>query len=412
MAGNGPGMAGDGPGMAGDGGLRRRIGSVLLTAYGVGIMVGAGIYVLTGAAAGAAGMWAPLTFLVAGLVAAPSALSFAELSARIPEAAGDSSYIELGLGLHWLAVLVGWVNIVAGEVAAAAILRGGVGYLVSLVDIPFAWGVVGLGAALTGIALVGVLESLGVAAILTVVEVAGLLLAAWAGLRAQPVADWGWPLPAPEWTGIALATSFAFFAFIGFDDMVNMAEEVRDPHRAMPRSILAALGVTAVLYAAVSVAAVRAVPRDVLAASERPLALVWEAGTGTPAAFLSAIAVAAALNGVLAQMVMASRVLFGLGKRSAGLAVFRRTGGRGIPVLGTVLMGAGVVAAALALPVTVLAELTTQALLVVFAIVNAALIGLQRTQPVSPFRVPRWVPWAGMVGSTVMFVASLVAELA
>ena len=86
--------------------LKRRIGPGLLTAYGVGIMVGAGIYVLTGAAAGEAGMWAPVAFLLAGLVAVPTALSFAELSARIPEAAGDSSYVEVGLKQHWLAVLV------------------------------------------------------------------------------------------------------------------------------------------------------------------------------------------------------------------------------------------------------------------------------------------------------------------
>ncbi len=119
--------------------LKRRIGPGLLTAYGVGIMVGAGIYVLTGAAAGAAGVWAPLSFALAALVAVPTALSFSELSARIPEAAGDSSYVEMGLRRHWLAVLVGAVNVIAGTVAAAAVLRGGVGYLTSILDIPFVW---------------------------------------------------------------------------------------------------------------------------------------------------------------------------------------------------------------------------------------------------------------------------------
>ncbi|WP_319824280.1 APC family permease [Thalassovita sp.] len=389
--------------------LKRRIGLGLLTAYGVGIMVGAGIYVLTGAAADAAGMWAPLAFLLAGLVAVPSALSFAELSARIPEAAGDSSYVEIGLNLHWLAVLVGLINVVAGTVAAAAVLRGGVGYLLALVDIPFVWGVVGLGVLLTVIALVGVLESLSFAAILTLVEVLGLCLVIWAGFTAEPVTDWRLPLPEPEWAGIAGAMIFAFFAFIGFDDMVNMAEETRNPDRVMPRSILLALAITAVLYALVSLAAVRAVPRDLLGESERPLALVWESGTGTSAFFLSAIAVAAALNGVLAQIVMASRVLYGLGKRSPWLALFRVTNKRfGTPVLGTVLIGVTVILSALTLPVATLAESTTQALLIVFAIVNIALIGVQRKKPQSPFRVPTYVPWLGAIACGVTFLASFV----
>ncbi|MEZ5778241.1 MAG: APC family permease [Paracoccaceae bacterium] len=388
--------------------LKRRLGPGLLTAYGVGVMVGAGIYVLTGAAAGAAGLWAPLAFLLAALVAVPSALSFAELSARIPEAAGDSSYVEIGLNRHWLALLVGAVNVVAGTVAAAAVLRGGVGYLTSIVPVPFEWAVIGLGVALTGIAIIGVLESLTFAAILTLIEVAGLALVIGAGFAAEPVADWRLPLPAPEWAGVAAATTFAFFAFIGFDDLVNMAEEAREPERNMPRAILWSLAITAALYALVSMAAVRSVPREVLGASEQPLALVWQAGTGGSAVFLSAIAVAAALNGVLAQIVMASRVLFGLGKRSPALMTFRRAHPTfGTPVRGTIVVGVAVIAAALMLPVAVLAELTTFALLIVFAIVNAALIGAKRKRPAVGFEVPVVVPWAG----TALCVGTLAAAL-
>jgi amino acid transporter len=399
-------------GAATGGGLRRRIGLPLLTAYGVGIMVGAGIYVLTGVAAGAAGMWAPVAFLLAGVVAIPSALSFAELSARIPEAAGDSSYIEIGLGLHWLAVLVGWVNVVVGTLTGSAVLRGGVGYLTAIVDIPTAWGIVALGAILTVIAIVGVLESLLFAGLLTVVEVAGLLLVAAAGFLAAPVAEWSVPLPAPEWSGIAVAVIFGFFAFIGFDDMVNMAEETHSPHSILPRAILLALAITAVLYALVSLAAVRAVPRDVLGDSERPLTLVWEAGTGTGSGFLALIAVAAALNGVLAQIVMSARVLFGLGKRSPSLRRFRVTSPRfGTPVLGTILVGTVTVGGALALPVDTMAELTTWALLAVFAVVNVSLIGVHRLQPETPFPVPRWVPWLGAITCVATLVAGLAAEL-
>jgi len=392
--------------------LKRSIGPGLLTAYGVGIMVGAGIYVLTGAAAGAAGMWAPLAFLLAALVALPTALSFAELSARIPEAAGDSSYVEVGLNLHWLAVLVGLINIIAGTVAAAAVLRGGVGYLTSFVDIPFFWAVVGLGAVLTGIAIVGVVESLAFAAILTVIEVIGLGMVIWAGFAAEPVAEYALPLPSLEWNGLAAATLFAVFAFVGFDDMVNMAEEARDPTHTMPRAILVALAITVVLYALVSLAAVRSVPREVLAGSERPLALVWETGMGSSAVFLSAIAVAAALNGVLAQIVMASRVLFGLGRRAPEFRVFYSTHAKfGTPVLASVLVGAFVVSSALTLPVATLAELTTLALLIVFAIVNAALIGVKHKQPEAEFSISIFWPWLGIVLSLGCFSASIAGDL-
>lgn len=390
--------------------LRKRLGLGLLTAYGVGVMVGAGIYVLVGIAAGEAGIWAPLSFVFAGLVAVPSALAFSELSARIPEAAGDSAYVEIGLGQHWLAMIVGWINITAGTVASAAVLRGGVGYLTAILPVDFVVAVIALGVLLTTIAIVGVLESLAFAAVLTVIEVIGLVMVIGAGFASAPVADWTHP-PAIGWSGVLGASIFAFFAFIGFDDLVNMAEEAKAPERNMPRAILLSLAITAALYALVSMAAVRAVPVAELGASERPLALVWEAGTGRSAVFLSAIAVAAALNGVLAQIVMAARVLFGLGRRSPPLAGFHHADPVfGTPVLASVLVGFIVIAAALTLPVALLAEYTTLALLVVFAIVNAALIGLKRQGGTTPFDVPVWVPWLGILGCIAMFAANFAGD--
>lgn len=391
--------------------LPKRLGTGLLTAYGVGIMVGAGIYVLVGHAAGEAGVWAPLAFLLAGIVAVPSALSFAELSSRIPEAAGDSAYVEHGLRAHWLAVLVGLINIAAGIIGGAAVLRGGVGYLTALVPVDPLMAIVALGGLLTLIAVLGVVESLSFAAILTAVEVGGLALVVWAGFTAAPTSDWAAPT-AIHLPGVMAASIFAFFAFLGFDDLVNMAEEAREPARQMPRAILWSLAITSVLYALVTLAAVRAVPLEALSESERPLALVWTAATGQHAAFLSSIAVAAALNGVLAQVVMASRVFFGLGRRSRGLAIFHRANPRfGTPVLATIVTGAATIAAAAMLPVALLAEYTTLALLVVFTIVNAALIGVKRQKTPSPFSVPVIVPWLGILGALALFVANVQAFL-
>ena len=385
--------------------LKRQIGLGLLTAYGVGVMIGAGIYVLVGAVAADSGIWAPLAFLLAGLIAAPTALSYSEFSTRIPEAAGEAAYVGKGLNSQVLAVLIGLAIVAAGTVSAAAVLRGGVGYLTLVVDVPYVAALVAIALLLTGVAVFGVMESLALAAIFTVIELVGLGLVVWAGTAAEPVADW---VSQPEivWSGVGAGAVLAFFAFIGFEDIVNMAEEVSEPERTMPRAILIALVVTTIIYAVVAWVTVRAVPLDALGSSERPLALVWQAGTGGDAKFLSTIAVFAALNGVLAQIVMASRVLFGLGKRNPSLAIFHHAHPRtGTPVLATVLVGGMVLIGALVLNVSQLAEMTSSILLSVFVIVNLALIFEKRRNPEAPFRVPMIVPVAGLLlaGAALVF---------
>ncbi len=391
--------------------LKRRIGPGLLTAYGIGVMVGAGIYVLVGAVAGASGIWAPVAFLLAGLVAAPTALSYAEFSTRIPEAAGEAAYVGVGLNSQVLAVLVGLAVVAAGTVSAGAVLRGGVGYLSSSWEIDAIWAVIALGIVLTAIAVLGALESLALVALFTLIELGGLVLVIWAGFTAPGVAEWSAP-PVPVWSGIGLGAGLAFFAFIGFEDIVNMAEEVDKPSTTLPRAILVALGVTTFIYALVALAAVRSVDTGTLSASRNPLVLVWQAGRGGSGDFLSGIAVFAALNGVLAQIVMASRVLFGLGRRSPALAVFHNAHPRfGTPVLATCLIGAAVIVIALGVQLVTLAGVTSAILLSVFVLVNLALIFQKRRAPAAPFLVPMAVPVFGFVLSIVALVAAVLGAL-
>lgn len=392
--------------------LQRRIGLGLLTAYGVGVMVGAGIYVLVGTVIGHAGIWAPLAFLLAGLVALFSALSYAEFATRLPEAAGQAAYIEAGFSSRGLGMLAGLAIVLTGVISGAAVLRGGVGYLSTFVDWPEPLLIAIFGAVLAVIAIIGVLESLALIAVLTVIEVVGLLAVVGAGFLGPPGPDWSGfsDLTPPSMAGIAAAFSLSIFAFIGFEDLTNMAEEAREPSRTMPRAILLALFLTSALYILVSLAAVRAASHADLSSSEQPMALIWQQATGTSAGFLSAIAVAAALNGVLAQIVMASRVLFGLGRRSKMLAGFAKTHPRfETPARATLLVGAGLLAAALLLPVETLAEAAATVLLAVFVAVNAALIRLHRRDPDAPFRVPVWVPWAGLLTALVALAAALVS---
>lgn len=389
--------------------LRRRLGPTLVTLYGIGVMVGAGIYVLVGTVAGEAGVLAPVAFLVAGLIAAPTALTYAELSVRIPESAGEAAYVRVALRSRQLSTLVGLGVVVVGVTSSAAVLRGGVGYLTAVVDLGAVELTVALALLLVAVAVWGVLESLAVAAAFTIVEIVGLALVIRAGATVTPAPDWtaGMPTSIP-WAGIGLATVFAFFAFIGFEDIVNLAEEVKRPSRTLPIAILVSLVVTSVLYGAVSVAAVRAIDIDLLAASDRPLALVFAAGGGS-AGTLDAIAAAAALNGTLAQIVMASRVLFGLGRQERLLSVFHRTSRRlGTPVTATLTVGGLVLVGALAFDVAALAEVTSTVLLVVFCVMNVSLLVIKRRAVEADFTVPNWIPALGLGGSLAALIVAIV----
>ncbi|MEM7274468.1 MAG: APC family permease [Actinomycetota bacterium] len=389
--------------------LDRRLGPTLLSLYGIGVMVGAGIYVLVGTVAENAGVLSPLAFLAAGAIAAPTALTYAELSVRIPESAGEAAYVRAAFRSSVLSTGTGLAIVVVGDTSAAAVLRGGVGYLTDLVDTSPVGLTVVLAVALTALAAWGVVESLSAAAAFTIVEILGLLLVVRAGLLAPPSADWTAGVPGEVAVGgFGMAMVLAFFAFVGFEDLVNMAEEVKRPSRTLPIAILTSLVVASLLYGVVSIAAVRSVEISALAGSDRPLALVYEQAGGN-GSLLAAIAGVAALNGVLAQMVMAARVLFGLGRRERWLAGFHRTHERfGTPAVATVVVGAVVMVGAATVDVAALAELTSTFLLAVFCGMNITLIVIKRRGDApGGFTVPSWVPWIGLGGSAAALSVAL-----
>ena len=390
--------------------LKRNIGLGLLVFYGVGVMVGAGVYVLIGAVAGAAGIYAPVAFMLAGVVAAPTALAYSELSSRIPEAAGEAAYVEASFRRAWLVALIGFVVVLVGAVSAGTVMRGGVGYLGGIVNIDPVVASLLLGFLLIAVAIWGAFESLAVAAFFTIVEVLGLVVVSAAGLIAEPSVDWV-QQPSVELTGISAGAVLAFFAFIGFEDMVNMAEETHEPQKTMPKAIIISLLVTTLLYALVSYAAVRTVSITALANNEQPLALLWEESTGRSAAFLSLIAVVAAMNGILAQMVMASRVLMGLGRRYNSMRWLARVYPRfGTPALATLLIGVVVIVISVLAPVKVLAEITSSLLLLVFIIINASLLILKRQSAHEGFSVPQWVPLFGCIASAAALLGTLLLD--
>jgi APA family basic amino acid/polyamine antiporter len=382
--------------------------------YGLGTTIGAGIYALTGVVAGRAGMHAPVAFLLAASIALFSALSFAELSSRFPRAGGEAVYVREGFGRVDLQLVVGMLVVAAGLISAATVSVGFVGYLGAFIAVPKLVGVAGIVIALGVVVGWGVRASVVAAGLMTLLEVAGLFAVITYGAphlaelpaRASEIL---WLGPGAG-AGVGAAAILAFYAFLGFEDMVNAAEEVTNVRRTLPAAILITLAVTASLYVVIATVAVLAVPPAELATSHAPLALVFERCGGS-AALLGIIALFALLNGALIQVLKASRVLWGLADQGVLPAFLRKIHPRTRTPLVAVSIATGVTGMlAAALPLETLAEATSIVTLATFALANLALVRIKRRDP-SPAEAavfPIWVPVVGFVLSCGLIVLDLV----
>lgn len=394
--------------------LRRALTTPLLTLYGLGVTVGAGIYVLIGSTAAEAGHYAPLSFVVAALVVAFTAFSYAELSTRYPVSAGEAAYVEAGFNRGWLASIVGLAVALSGMVSSAAIAMGAASYLQVSTGVPPDILTIGVVLVMGGIALLGIAQSVSVAAIITVLEISGLLFVIVWGLGvADPmgaqISDMVPPAELGSWTGIFAASLLAFFAFVGFEDMANVAEEVKDPVRSMPTAIFWTLIVATLLYIGTATAVLVAVPIETLAKSEAPLALVFANAPEAVRQGFALIAVVATVNGVLIQMIMASRVLYGLADKGHLPSVLKRVSPRTrTPSIATFVVIGTIILLTQAFPISALAEHTSQIVLFVFVLVNIALIRLKTggRSDRRHFRVPMVVPVLGVLSSLLLFGAS------
>ena len=383
--------------------LRRVLTFWPLVLYGLGVIVGAGIYVAIGAVIGRAGAAAPVSFLLAGIASGCTGLCYAELAGRYPEASGGVAYVAHGFGSRRLALSTGAAITVAVAVGAASIARGVVDYLSVLLPLsaPMLTGLVV--AVFTVVAIAGVRESVGLAAGMAVIEIAGLLAATAAGLLAAPRLHFSGLVPTDlaGWQGAMAGAFIAFFAFIGFETLANLAEETRDPRRTVPRGILGAVALSAVLYVAVSSAAVLAGRTE-----QAPLIALF---AGTHATIFAVVGVIAVGNGVLVQIVMLARLFYGMGRAGQLPALFGLVHPRTqTPATATLLAGAIVLATAVAIPFGHLLTLTNALTLGVFVLVDLALWHAKRREPAPQggFAVPGWVPPL----AALLAVALLLAE--
>ncbi|MCC7494030.1 MAG: amino acid permease [Fimbriimonadaceae bacterium] len=403
------------------GGLLRTMGLGALAIYGIGDMLGAGVYGLMGKAAGTMGNAVWLAFAVSMVAALLTGLSYASLGSRYPRAAGAAYITQRAFGFAFLSYVIGLAVMASGLTSMATQSRVFAEYSGKLLgELPphaFTPLVVAFIAAMTLINFWGIKESTWLNLVCTAVEVSGLLIVLLVGVRywgsvnlleVPPAAD-----GTPGQLGFTLLLSGAvltFYSFIGFEDMLNVVEEVKDPVRTFPRAVVLALAAVTVSYMAIAVTAVSVVPWAELQESKQPLVdVVTRAAPWFPPRLYSLIALFAITNTMLLNYIMGSRLAYGMAQQGllprwiGAIHPTRRTPHRAILVLMAIVLVLALVG-----DIKDLARATSILLLSVFILVNTALLVLQRRpgEPRGSFEVPAVVPAGGiLVCATMLYHA-------
>jgi amino acid transporter len=400
--------------------LRPSITRTMLTLFVVGDVLGAGIYALVGEVAGETGGAVWSAFLLAGVLAAFTATAYAELVTKYPRAAGAALYAHKAYGRPFLTFMVAFAVMCSGVSSAATLATAfGGDYLSEFVTLPGL--LVGL-VFLTALALVnfrGIKESVTLNLGLTAIELTGLLLVVAIG-AAFLLDGGGEPGRALEFASgeavplaILSGASLAFFALIGFEDSVNVAEEVREPRRVFPRALFAGLSIALTMYLLVTVIAGMAVPTERLSASDGPLLEVVQLGPlAMSTKVFSAIALFALTNGALINMIMASRLVYGMAQQGvvphAMGRVHRERRTPWVAIIFTSALAGFLVAVG---ELEILADTTVTLLLLVFVSVNVAVLVLRRERVEEEhWRAPTALPAIGAAVSAGLVVHKLVED--
>ncbi len=394
--------------------LSREIGFWLLCFYGLGNILGAGIYVLVGKVAGHAGYFTLISFFIAGLVASFTAFTYAELSSRFPVAAGVAVYLQEGFGKVWLSVIAGLTIALAGMLSAATIVKGFAGYAQVFLTFPGELIIGVVLAILVLIAIWGVAESVMTAAFLTLLEIVGLLIIIKLGSahldKIPEIISSLPPITDGEiWPGIVMGAFLAFYAFLGFEDMVNLSEETKNPEKNMPRAIIFALLIATIFYAFVAISAMLIMSPEQLSASEAPLADVFQIATGKSPVLITAISLGAVINGALIQIIMATRIFYGMSNRNWLPDILSYIHPKTkTPIVSTILVGLIIFALASWFPLIKLATYSSFLILIVFMLVNLALLRIkQRPVQVNTRTYPIWIPVCGAIGSLLLLIGQI-----
>ncbi|MEK6980164.1 MAG: amino acid permease [Thermoproteota archaeon] len=372
--------------------LKRGMGLFHLTMYGVGLILGAGIYVLIGEATGLAGDSVWIAFVLGSIVALFAGLSYAELSSIFPKASAEYTFIKNAFKNNFLAFIIGWLTAITSMITAATVALGFGGYFSEFLNIPITISAIVLIGILSIINFIGIRESSWTNTIFTIIEVTGLILIIIIGFTISEPEQVNYFESPTGFTGIIIAFVLIFFAFVGFEDMVNVAEEVRNPKKVIPRAIILSVMISGIIYVLVSLAIVRVINWEDLSLSAAPLADVAKRGLGTQGHIIfSGIALFAITNTVLITLVAGSRMIYGMAREKSFPDILAKVHSKtktpwvAIIVIMLIAIGFSFIG-----DIVIVANITVFAVVITFAAVNLTVIVLRYTEPniERKFRVP------------------------
>ncbi len=394
--------------------LKRRVSLFGVTVYGVGNVLGAGIYALIGEVVGITGNLSWLAFVLASITGALTGLSYAELSSMYPKSAAEFVYTEEAFKIRILSFLLGWIIIFSGILSAATVALGFANYLAALIGIPSIILTVIFAALL--IVILSLVNFIGIKAstwtniLFTFIEAAGLILIIIIGIPHFGSVNY-LELPiGSSFTVVFSAVALIFFAYIGFEDIANIAEEVKNPTKNLPKAIIYSIIITTVLYCLTAISIVSILPYSEIADSPAPLNAVTTAVLGPIGGIImSFIALFATANTVLIMMIVTSRMMYGMARDKAlpeGLSKISpkyRT-----PALAVLITMILTMVPLFLGDISLVANATVFGVLITFFLVNLSLIALRRKKPdlERPFKLKPnfgWVPIIALLGCIVCF---------
>lgn len=368
--------------------LKNELNLLEITLVGIGNILGAGIYVLMGKAAGIAGNMVWFSFLFAGATAALSALSYMELASMYPRAGAEYEFVKRAFGER-VGLFVGLLVIYFVVITSSAVALGFGRYFSTLFGSGYLTGTIGLFIFLSLIIVYGIKESARLAILISLIEVSGLLIVIYSGLPYLGTVNY---LEFPDLSGIFEASTLVFFAFLGFEDIVRLSQETKEAEKTTPKALLIAIIFTVFLYICAAVTVVSVLDFRVLGISEAPLADVAEVSLGNDAFILvSWIALFSTMNTVLVVMLGGSRIVYGMaysGSLPKSLSRVHRTYHTPwVAILGIACLSI------LFVPfrdITIVANIANFMIFIVFFMVNLSLIKLRYTDPERnrSFKVP------------------------
>lgn len=363
--------------------LRRHMGLFHLTMYGVGLILGAGIYVLIGEAAGFAGNALWISFILGSIVALFAGLSFAELSSIFPKVAAEYVFVKNAFKNNFFAFIIGWLTAITAMITAATVALGFGGYLAQFVNLPITISALLLIGVLSLVNFIGIKESSWANIVFTIIEAAGLILIIVIGFTFVSPEQVNYFESPSGFSGIIIAFVLSFFAFIGFEAMSNVAEEVRNPKKTIPRAIFLSVVISSLIYVLLTFAVFRVINWEDLSSSAAPLAEVVKIGLGEQGQILlTGIALFAITNTVLITLIAGSRIMFGMARDKSFPNLLTRihpkTKTPWVAIITIMIIALGF---SLIGDIVIVANIAVFAVVITFAAVILSLIILRYTQP-------------------------------